>query len=468
MLLAICTLLILQIGLRNMAAARSPSLSLRRPFLPRTFLAPSQTILQSVSWKDTTLRIRGGGNKRNKDKAKEKEQYQRQKKKHEDAPSATTGMSEAVPTINNKTVTDQAAATATKTPTKSIFSESAKDSIMQNLEMMQQLLAQFGPTILTILALVASFQSGQNKRGVTFLTLYGLALLGASCGFHLFLYFITVGFALGVTLPLAVSLFVYHKQYKLPTLTLVHSLVTILWGLRLFTFLTWREYVSWPALHQKVVEVQAKMNIPFASKLLCWFVYSFFYVALMASCWSRLLQIAALSTVDPSVSSSPSVWGFMGILGLLMQSTGLVLETVADAQKNAFKSRHLLSWCHVGLWKFSTHPNYLGEGLFWWGTYLAHGFHSILPSLLATSGLVFLMVVLKGASRSLASKQKEKYGQDEGFLEFQRSHNVFGPKKWWLRKDNTTSLEASNEDSIGSNDVNVTATPAAGSTSPPS
>ncbi|KAL3907102.1 MAG: hypothetical protein SGILL_009007 [Bacillariaceae sp.] len=199
------------------------------------------------------------------------------------------------------------------------------------------------------------------------------------------------------------------------------------------------------------------MNIPFASKVLCWFVYSFFYVALMASCWSRLLQVATLPIADAAVPS-PSVWGTMGVLGLLMQSTGLVLETVADAQKNAFKSRNHLSWCNVGLWKFSTHPNYLGEGLFWWGTYLAHGFHSAFPSLLATSGLIFLMVVLKGASRSLASKQKEKYGQDEGFLEFQRSHNVFGPKKWWLRKDNATSQEESYCDTNGSNDCNTTAT----------
>jgi len=222
----------------------------------------------------------------------------------------------------------------------------------------------------------------------------------------------------GDTYQQCISLFLFQKQKVLPWPTLLHSSVAILWGLRLFFFLLIREYITWPALHEKVVEVQSKMNIPFASKLLCWFVYSFFYVALMASCWSRLMQ-------------NTSIWGILGYAGLTIQIFGLILESVADMQKNGFKTHHRHSWCNVGVWKFSTHPNYLGEGLFWFGTYLSHGFHSILPSLLATIGLAFIVVVLKGSARSLASKQKEKYGQDPDFHEFHRSHNVFGPKHWW-------------------------------------
>jgi steroid 5-alpha reductase family enzyme len=219
-------------------------------------------------------------------------------------------------------------------------------------------------------------------------------------------------------------------------LTMWHSTVTILWGLRLFTFLTYREYISWPALHQKVVEVQAKMNIPFASKVLCWLVYSFFYVALMASCWSRHRQSAIVASVATPETLSSAVaatycWGVVGYVGLFLQSMGFILESIADTQKTKFKSRNHFTWCNVGLWRISTHPNYFGEGLFWLGTYLSHGFHAIFPSVLATIGLAFIMVVLKGSARSLASKQKEKYGQDPDFCDFQRSHNVFGPKQWW-------------------------------------
>jgi len=292
----------------------------------------------------------------------------------------------------------------------------------QALTFFHKAMAQAGPSILTVLSLVGS---SANKNGLSLLTLYMLALLGASCGFHLFLHFITLGYALGVTLPLIVALSFYQRNYELPIPTILHSSITILWGIRLFCFLAIREYFTWPALHQKVVEVQAKMNIPFASKILCWFVYSFFYVTLVASCWSRLLQ---------SSSSSLSNWGVLGFLGLSLQIVGLSLETIADLQKNSFKSRYRHSWCNVGVWKHSTHPNYLGEGMFWWGTYLAHGFHSPLPSALATMGLVLILYVLKGSAKSLSSKQKEKYGQEIDFYQFQRTHNVFGPKHMWSKQ----------------------------------
>jgi steroid 5-alpha reductase family enzyme len=110
------------------------------------------------------------------------------------------------------------------------------------------------------------------------------------------------------------------------------------------------------------------------------------------------------------------------------------METIADLQKNSFKSSNRHSWCNVGVWKYSTHPNYLGEGMFWWGTYLAHGFHSPFLSILATVGLGFVLYVLKGSAKSLSSKQKEKYGQEVDFYRFQRTHNVFGPKQMWSRK----------------------------------
>jgi steroid 5-alpha reductase family enzyme len=401
--------------------------------VPRTFLAQE----------DPALRIRGGKRRdddRNRKQKENSKRQQQEKSKDDDRIAMAIAEAESMPSTNNNEthIAQEVNTTAATRQSLNILFANSMESLLPKLQILQRQCSRFGPSVVAIMALIAMHQHGQFQNGTTFFNLYGLALVGASCGFSLFLYFITVGFALGVTLPMAVSLWVYQKHCKLPRLTIVHSVVTILWGLRLVTFLLWREYISWPALHEKVVEVQAKMNIPFASKLLCWVVYSFFYVALMASNWSRLLQSASLSlTADPTVAA-PSLWGIFGIVGLVMQSTGLILVTVADAQKNAFKSRYHFSWCNVGLWKFSTHPNYLGDGLFWIGTYLAHGFHSIIPSALATCGLIFIMVVLKGASRSLASKQKEKYGQTPGFLEFQRSHNVFGPKHWWVRSGNTT------------------------------
>jgi len=308
--------------------------------------------------------------------------------------------------------------------------ETVRRRLQQTFSLTQKVSSQAGPSLVTVLTLLLN--SGM-KDEISLVNLYTLALLGASCGFHLFLHFITLGYALGVTLPLIFALNSFTNQYELPLPTILHTLITICWGIRLFSFLTIREYSTWPSLHQKVVEVQAKMKIPFASKILCWFLYSFFYLTLVASCWSRLLQS----------SSSKGSWGILGYTGLSLQFVGLSLETIADLQKNSFKTRNRLSWCNVGVWKYSTHPNYLGEGMFWWGTYLAHGFHQAGPSVLATVGLVTILYVLKGAAKSLSSKQKEKYGLDMDFYQFQRTHNVFGPKRIWSRQQTVEAADAS-------------------------
>ena len=210
-----------------------------------------------------------------------------------------------------------------------------------------------------------------------------------------------------------------QKHTELPQATFLHSFVTLIWSARMLAFFVYREYISWPALHEKVVEIQNRMTIPFASRLLCWIVYSFFYFAMMSMSWGRLQQGATAH------------WGAIGMIGLLIQGGGLILETIADLQKNGFKSRHRHSWCNVGVWKWSTHPNYLGEATFWIGTYLGHGFYSIPRTLLATVGLVFILQVLRGSTKSLARKHVEKYGDQPDFFEFHRTHSIWGPKQWW-------------------------------------
>ena len=79
----------------------------------------------------------------------------------------------------------------------------------QTLMLLHKAISQAGPCVLAAISLVGS---RGNQNGISLPTLYILALLGASCGFHLFLHFITLGYALGVTLPLTVALFFYKVR----------------------------------------------------------------------------------------------------------------------------------------------------------------------------------------------------------------------------------------------------------------
>ena len=209
-------------------------------------------------------------------------------------------------------------------------------------------------------------------------------------------------------------------------------------------FLLYRERIHWPALHRKVVEIDRTAR--FSSKAICWIVYSAFYTALTLPCHERLSQ------------NSSSKWGWFGRMALLLQGTGLLMETVADHQKSRFKGRYRAQWCQEGLWSWSPHPNYLGEFVFWCGNYLAglgamttlSSFSSLFRKsssatatattgsvnmtslVMSTIGLLFCATVLRGAILSLRAKQERTYGDDPLFVQFQQTHWIGGPKpRYW-------------------------------------
>ena len=282
-------------------------------------------------------------------------------------------------------------------------------------------------------AAAAAMELLYRNGDVRFLGVYALALVGSCSGFHLFLYFITVGYALGVMLPVCVALYIYSKQ-PVENLTAVHSGLTILWGIRSAAFFLYREYVNWPLLHDKVVEVNQMARL--GSKLFCWIVYSFCYAAMATPCLSRL--------------KSGAGWARFGKVALGLQATGLVLETVADYQKSTFKALtgNRNQWCNVGLFQYSTFPNYLGEILFWYGTFLAGmaSFKSISDWTLAMFGVFFVTIVIRGAITSLGAKQIRKYGSNPDFIEFQRTHGLLGPLPFQTRTKQVTATTAPSEE----------------------
>lgn len=265
-------------------------------------------------------------------------------------------------------------------------------------------------------AALAAVQLLYCKGDITFLGIYALALLGSSSGFHLFLYFITVGYALGVVLPISVALCLYSYQRSVNPLTIVHSGVTILWGIRAAVFFLYREYINWPQLHNKVVEVNKMAGLN--SKVFCWLVYSLCYTTMAMPCLYRL--------------QSRTSWALFGKIALGIQAAGLLLESVADYQKSTFKSLtgNRNQWCNIGLFRYSTFPNYLGELLFWYGTFFA-GVASLQKPhewILSVMGVIFITIVVRGAMRSLGAKQMRRYGStNPDFAKFVRTHTIVGP-----------------------------------------
>lgn len=70
--------------------------------------------------------------------------------------------------------------------------------------------------------------------------------------------------------------------------------------------------------------------------------------------------------------SRPGPWNLLMTIGLVIWAAGLIVETIADAQKFVAKQTPGGGdrWVDTGLWSLSRHPNYFGEMLCWWGVYV--------------------------------------------------------------------------------------------------
>ena len=310
-------------------------------------------------------------------------------------------------------------------------------------------LSALGPSLMA----VWSNRGGSSEgRILSFGTVYALSLLGASVGFYSFLYFISVGYALGVIIPMVAALAVYQSQRRAANFapmswsTLLHSTLVILWGIRAFTFFLWREYFNWPALHEQIQQVNEKNAPAISVKLLIWVMYSFLYTAMLSPCWFRLQRSAVMTSTEYAARRfTPFRWLYT-CLPILVQMTGLTLETVADYQKSTFKLDNRYEWCNVGLWSWSTHPNYLGEMLFWTGTYLGwilfdassyapiSKFVSFRQFVFTTIGYVFITTVLRGSICSMSNQHWQKYGHLPEYAEFRQTHGLLGQKRRVIEK----------------------------------
>jgi len=76
----------------------------------------------------------------------------------------------------------------------------------------------------------------------------------------------------------------------------------------------------------------------------------------------------------------------------------VILETISDKQMRDFKknSSNNGKTMKYGLWKYSRHPNYLGESLFWFGVYFMGLSSGIMPlwTILCPISMLFLFIFI--------------------------------------------------------------------------
>lgn len=138
---------------------------------------------------------------------------------------------------------------------------------------------------------------------------------------------------------------------------LLMAALTILWGLRLATYLFVRargtpedrRYREWRAVWGQNEFVRSYLQVFLLQGVILFLVASPLWLVSQT-------QFAG--------------WVLTDFVGLILWIFGFVFESIADEQMRRFrltkKSGEVLS---TGLWSLSRHPNYFGELCVWWGIY---------------------------------------------------------------------------------------------------
>lgn len=144
--------------------------------------------------------------------------------------------------------------------------------------------------------------------------------------------------------------------------------------------------------------------------------------------------------------ASQRTWTLLDTAATIFCLAGIAIAFVADTQLHHFvKNNERLAASrqkkipvlNTGIWKYSRHPNYVGEQLFWWGMGL---FAVGVGWTFALWGAAFNSLVLAIVTVMVEKKMLQKKYRREAFKEYQRCTSVWIP--WFPKPPLSTSAKA--------------------------
>lgn len=194
----------------------------------------------------------------------------------------------------------------------------------------------------------------------------------------------------------------------------------VIWGVRLT--INWA--IRWKGLAHE--DWRYKMYREKNPKL--WFLTNIIGINLMPT----FLVFLALVPVFFAVIYMPIRYNFLTFFGFFVCIAAVLIQAIADRQMDLFRNNHNnnnLKENHIdiGLWRFSRHPNYFGEVLFWWGLWvmqvsvLYRFWFTVVGPILVT--LLFLFVSIPMMENYILSKKP-------GYSKYKRQVSKLVP---WFR-----------------------------------
>jgi steroid 5-alpha reductase family enzyme len=183
------------------------------------------------------------------------------------------------------------------------------------------------------------------------------------------------------------------------------------WGLRLSGYLAWRNWGEPEDFRYRQMRERHGARFPAVS-----LITVFLLQAVLAWLVSAPLFQAVGSSGD---------LGAVGWIGASVAAAGLLWEATADWQLQRFLAAREdpEAVCREGLWRYSRHPNYFGEFVFWWGIFLV-----VLPTdgvLWSAVGPVLMTVLLLRISG--VPMLEERLAERPAYRPYVEETNAFFP-----------------------------------------
>ncbi|KAF5836113.1 hypothetical protein DUNSADRAFT_6366 [Dunaliella salina] len=163
-----------------------------------------------------------------------------------------------------------------------------------------------------------------------------------------------------------------------------------------------------------------------------WPVLSFFATYLV-----QHVMLVGITLPLYAVFTSAAPWNLLDTVAAVLTAAGMAISYTADNQLNAFMREN--QHCQAegmpvqlildsGLWRFSRHPNYFGEQLFWWALSL---FAVRLGQPWMVVGTLFNSLCMIPVTMMTEGRMLARPERAELFKEYQRTTSVWVP---WFKK----------------------------------
>lgn len=226
---------------------------------------------------------------------------------------------------------------------------------------------------------------------------------------------VDIGWGIGFVI---IAWFLQIRSISIHIPQIIITLLTTLWGLRLFYHI----------LKRNIFKGEDYRYAEWRSEWGKWLIpRAFFQIFMLQGVFMYIISLPALLT---SAASDKIFLVHYVVIGTFIWCIGFYFESVGDHQLKKFISNpankgQLMT---SGLWRYTRHPNYFGEAVQWWGiSLIALGAGASGLSFLSPVTITFLLLFVSGVPLLEKSMKKKP-----GFIEYARQTNKFFP---WFPKE---------------------------------